>query len=354
MNILIAVPWDQSGGGVASVVGNLGKYLEGCGHKVLFFHPERRAFWLKQGTTRWGFPGFKLRLGLPFTPTRPILSTLAFPIQLPLTLFALTRLILQQKIEVVNVHYPSRSFVFFALCRNFLPIRLVTSIHGADIFPKGKPREKYHAWLKFLLRTSDLIVANSRMFRKDFLGVFPDFEKKTVVIHNGVDLDELNQPLKDGYRRNGRRYLLSVARHNEKKGLDVLIRAFAEIARNHPQLELFLVGDGPLRGKLEDLTKSLALESRVRFLGSQRRPNVAKLLHGCEVFVHPAISEPFGLSVAEALAARRPVVATNTGGIPEIIQDGTSGILVEPGKAGALAEAISALLDDRELQKRLS
>ena len=354
MNILIVVPWDQRRGGVASVVGNLGKYLEERGHQVFFFHPDGSALLLKRGITHWGFRGFRLRLWLPFSPNRPVLSTLAFPILFPLALFQLTRLIVQYKIDVINVHYPTASLAYFALCRKVLPIKLVTSIHGADILPKGKPRNKYPRAIKFLLRISDFVVANSRAFRKDFLGLFPELEKKTLVIHNGVDLEELNRPLQDGYHKNGRRYLLSIAAHNEKKGLDVLIRAFSEVARTDPKLELFLVGNGPLRGKHEGLAKSLALDDRVRFLGGQGRLEIAELLHGCELFVHPAVSEPFGLVIAEALACKKPVVASNTGGIPEIIEDGASGILVEPGRPQELARAISSVLGNPNLMNTLS
>lgn len=353
MNILITVPWDQRGGGVGSVVANLGKYLEGRGHRVYFFHPGK-AFRLEQGTTRRGFHGFKLRLVAPFSFRRPILSTLAFPILFPLTLLQLLRMIRRHNIGVVNVHYPTDAFGFFALCRKLVPIRLVTSIHGADIFPKGQPRKRYGAFCKFLLNGSDLIVANSEAFRKDFLSVFPALEKKTVAIYNGVNLDDLNEPIRQGYRKNGRRYLLSVAMHNEKKGLDVLIRAFSQIAAHDRKLELVLVGDGDLRKNLEDLAISLGLREQVRFLGRRDHEEVARLIHGCELFVHPAISEPFGIAVTEALACRKPVVASKVGGIPEIIEDGRSGILVEPAKPERLAEAISMLLADPQAADRMA
>ena len=354
MRILIISPWDRPRGGVASVVGNLGKYLESCRHEVFFFYPDGSAFFLKKGTTRWGFRAFRLRLGHPLAARRPILSMLAFPILFPLAISQLVWLILRQHIQIINVHYPSSSFVFFALCRKFLPVKLVTSIHGADIFPNGQPKNKYPRAIKFLLKTSDFIVANSRAFRKDFLGLFPELEEKTIVIHNGVDLEELNRPLQEGYHKNGRRYLLSIAAHNEKKGVDVLIRAFSEVARSDPKLELLLVGSGPLRKRLEELAKSLDLDERIRFLGGQDRLQIARLLHGCELFVHPAVSEPFGLVVAEALACKKPVVASNTGGIPEIIQDRTSGILVEPGRPQELARAISSALGNPNLMNALS
>jgi glycosyltransferase involved in cell wall biosynthesis len=354
MNVLIAVPWDQRGGGVATVVGNLGKYLEGRGHNVYFFHPHGSAVFLRRAITRWGFQGFRHRLSLPFSRHRPVLSALAFPVLFPVSLIQLTRMILRNRIDVVNVHYPTGLFFFFALCRKFLPMKLVISIHGADIFPKGHRRERYDASLKFLLNSSDLIVANSQAYRRDFLSLFPALEKRTIAIHNGVDLDKLSEPLGQGDHKNGRRYLLSVANHNEKKGVDVLIRAFSVIAKGDSELDLMLVGDGPLRSKLEELARSLALQQRVIFLGRKDHAEVARLMHGCELFVHPAVSEPFGLVVAEALACKKPVVASNTGGIPEIIEDGTSGILVEPGRPQELARAISSVLGDPNLMNTLS
>lgn len=354
MNVLIVVPWDQKRGGVASVVGNLGKYLEARGHGVFFFHPDPQAIFLAEGKTKWEFQDFRLRLSLPFGDNHPVLGTLAFFALFPLAMYQLIRLIRRHRIDIVNIHYPLDSFAYFALCRSFLPIKLVTSIHGADIFPKGKPRAAYPAPLRFLLRSSDIIVANSRAFREDFLALFPGLKEKTIAIHNGVDLAELNGPASKASAKNGRRYLLSIATHNEKKGLDVLIRAFAHVARLDPNLDLFLVGDGPLRSQLEELARSLSLEARVRFLGSRDRPEIATLLHGCELFVLPSKSEPFGIVILEALACRKPVVATKTGGIPEIIQSGVNGILVEPERPGELAHAISTVLTDQNLRRNIS
>jgi glycosyltransferase involved in cell wall biosynthesis len=138
--------------------------------------------------------------------------------------------------------------------------------------------------------------------------------------------------------------------HNDKKGLDVLIRAFAAIANVHPNLDLFLVGNGPLRNKLEGLARSLALGTRIQFLGEQGRAEVAKLLHGCEVFVLPSRSEPFGIAILEALACGKPVVATTAGGIPEIIENRKNGLLVEPDDPNALAEALMTVIKDPALR----
>src|SRR4029079_19216509 len=112
--------------------------------------------------------------------------------------------------------------------------------------------------------------------------------------------------------------------------------------------------DGPLRGELEALTRSLGIWERVRFLGRKGRPQVADLMQRCEMFVLPSRAEPFGIVLIEAMACRKPVIATRVGGIPEIIEDGQNGILVEPDNPEKLAEAIIRVLKNRDLQTSLA
>src|SRR5262249_37925675 len=117
-----------------------------------------------------------------------------------------------------------------------------------------------------------------------------------------------------------------------------------------PTLKLLLVGDGPLRGELERLALSLGITDRIRFLGLRGRDQVARLIHGCEVFVLPSRSEPFGIVLIEALGCKKPVIATTVGGIPEIIENGKSGILVEPDNPEALAAALTSVLQNESLR----
>ena len=126
----------------------------------------------------------------------------------------------------------------------------------------------------------------------------------------------------------------------------MLLRAFATIGQTARTLRLVLVGDGPLREEHEQLTNTLGLQDRVVFLGWRGRREVVQLLRDCDLFVLPSRSEPFGIVVAEALASRKAVVASAVGGIPEIIEDGVSGVLVTPDDPAALARAVLALLDD--------
>ena len=133
----------------------------------------------------------------------------------------------------------------------------------------------------------------------------------------------------------------------------MLLRAFARISETHRVVRLLLVGDGPLRRQHEELARSLSLQDRVEFLGWRSRAEVSRLLRDCEIFVLPSRSEPFGVVVAEALACQKAVVASAVGGIPEIIENGRTGVLVEPDHPAALARELLALLEDGSLRKSL-
>jgi len=250
----------------------------------------------------------------------------------------------------VNIHYPAEFFFYFALCRRILPLVLVTSVHGAELFPGGSPMAKYSPGIRLLLASSDRIVAPSRSFQNDVCGIFPDLKEKTTFIHNSVDLTELNGASPHISRHDRSPYILCIAMHNEKKGLDVLLRAFKHVHHTQPSIKLVLVGDGPLRKQLEHLASSLEIRDRVNFLGLQGRIEVRQLLHDCEIFVLPSRSEPFGIAIVEAMACKKPVVATTAGGIPEIIDNGKNGILVPSDDVEALADALITILKDRDLR----
>src|SRR5207249_7590501 len=131
---------------------------------------------------------------------------------------------------------------------------------------------------------------------------------------------------------------------------DLLLRAFKHVQHTRPSIKLVLVGDGPLRKQLEHLASSLEIRDRVNFLGLQGRIEVRQLLHDCELFVLPSRSEPFGIAIIEAMACKKAVIATTAGGIPEIIENGKNGLLVEPDDPESLAEAIITVLKDQQLQ----
>jgi glycosyltransferase involved in cell wall biosynthesis len=353
MNILIVVPWDQEFGGVASVVGNLAKFLKNKGHEAIFLHPGIGNS-PKKKLTKWGFPGFELNLRAPFSKTHPLKSLFAFGVFFLPTLFFISKIIRSHKIDIINIHYPIDSFLYFGICRWLLSSKLVVSIHGADLFPLGKRMTRYPWGLRFLLLSSNIVVAPSRAFLADALNVFAYLKNKCFFIHNGIEIGELELSRERDMLKKYDKYLLSIAAQNDKKGIDVLIRAMALFRNLDPDLKLIIVGDGPLRRQHELLAKELALDDRVEFLGWKGRAETINLLHGCEIFVLPSISEPFGIVTIEAMACKKSVVASAVGGIREIIENGKSGLLVEPNDHFALANALVSLFKNPSLRTLLS
>jgi glycosyltransferase involved in cell wall biosynthesis len=191
-------------------------------------------------------------------------------------------------------------------------------------------------------------------YQKDFSNLFPVLREKMIHVHNGIDLTEMKSDCANSTPVKQEGYILSIAQQVEKKGLDILLRALQRLHQTDFPLKLLLVGDGPLRPQLQDLAGSLGISESVAFLGEKERADVVRLLNGCEVFVLPSRSEPFGIAILEAMACKKPVVATSVGGIPEIIESGQNGILVEPDNPQALAEALVTLLKNDALRKRFA
>ncbi len=140
---------------------------------------------------------------------------------------------------------------------------------------------------------------------------------------------------------------------NPWKGQYELIGAASRLRETFPDLHVIILGtDVPeMRADYEKRAREGGIADRVHFGGYQK--DVRPFLHEFDLFVHPSYGEPFGLSIVEAMAMRRPVIACNTGGVPEIITHGRDGWLVEERSAEAVATAVATLLNDGALSRRL-
>jgi glycosyltransferase involved in cell wall biosynthesis len=143
-----------------------------------------------------------------------------------------------------------------------------------------------------------------------------------------------------------------VARLIERKGLGDLIRALALLERGRFELEI--VGGGPDEQVLRDLATGLGVAQDVRFLGPLNRSQVARRYREADMFTLPSSAEAFGNVFAEALASGLPIVGSTVGGIPDLVEHGTNGLLVRPGDMAALAGAIRYLADDPELRQEMA
>jgi len=290
---------------------------------------------------------------MPFGPgLRGVLRTIVAPILFISNLIQLVWYLRSDNIHVVNLHYAIDNFIYFAVCRRLLRIRLVTSLHGQDAFYREQPRQTYSWAFKFLVSASDLIVLPSDAYRRKFIQAFPHVQERTIFVHNGIN--PLRFGPSDKISRTQSRFILCVAELQEYKAIDILLRAARPILVNDESLTLVLAGDGPLRRELESLSSSLGIRDRTMFLGTQGAQEIAMLLRRCDVMVLPSRMEPFGMVLIEAMACKAPVVATNVGGIPEIIQHEVSGILVEPEDPDALSAALQRVLTDKNLRKDLA
>ena len=249
MNTLLVVPWDEKRGGVQAVVNTVAGWLEQQDHSVLMLH-NGQSLRLKFGATKLGYRGVKLRLSWPFaTQSRGILSAMVFPLVFLLILVQLVWLLRTRRIDIVNLHYPIDNFIYFAICRRLLPIRLVTSIHGRDAFERDRPLKKYSRALAYIVRSSDLIILPSDAYRRMLATSLPTLHDRIVYIHNSVN-PSLFKPADAGSAAALSPYILCIAELQEYKGIDVLLHATQLLLETDPDLVLILAGDGPLRQKL--------------------------------------------------------------------------------------------------------
>ena len=162
-------------------------------------------------------------------------------------------------------------------------------------------------------------------------------------VHSGVDLSRI-----DAVRETASvfpadtRVIGTVGHLSEHKGHRHLLQAMPYVLQDEPKVRLVIVGEGSLRTDLEAEAVALGLGDSICFTGFRR--DVLALIRGFEVFVFPSAQEALGTSVLDAMAMRKPVVATRVGGIPESVQDGVTGLLVPPGDPHALAEALCTIL----------
>lgn len=177
------------------------------------------------------------------------------------------------------------------------------------------------------------------------------FGERAQVVYNGIRLADFQQAESHPHPRP---YILALGRHVPQKGFDVLLRAYAHLVRTDgTDHDLILAGDGDARSELEQLCRKLQLGDRVHFPGRVDREGAVRLFSGCSFFVLPSRHEPMGIVNLEAMAAEKPVIASRVGGVPELVHDGQSGILVPREDVSVLADALRRLTRDPGLRQSM-
>ena len=243
------------------------------------------------------------------------------------------------------------STIVAVLLRRLLKKPLVTTLHLGPLDQLGGPfrvlASSYERVLgRAIVRRSDRIIAVSNAVgaHAAHLGAKPGAVR---VIPNGVDAQQF---CSGGRRADGAFRIACVGRLIFNKGPQYLVEAAPEVLRAHPQAEFVMVGDGPLRARLEERARRLGISHRVTFLGT--RSDVAAILQTCDVLVRPSLLEGMPLTVLEAMACALPVIATPVSGTAELVRHGENGFLVPPTDPAALASAILRLIEDVPLRER--
>lgn len=263
---------------------------------------------------------------------------------------AMAREATARKIEVLHAHQYT-PFFYAALAKPLLqPMpKLILTEHGRHYPDLVSPHRR--AFNRIILdRLADAVNACCRFSGRALTTVDGFAGYRVEIIENGIDLDRYQAPedRKTIRARLGldpeRRSLVHVARHHPVKDQAMLIRAFAIAAPQVPDVDLVMVGDGPLRPNLEALAKELGVTDRVRFVGIQS--NVADWLRAGHVFALTSVSEAASLTLLEAMASGLPVIVTDVGGNPEIVREDQEGKLVPRADSREAAEAIVELFSD--------
>ena len=251
--------------------------------------------------------------------------------------------------DIVHVHWPLPHIVFGVLARAAGKLRLFSTFYGLEIrwFKKRFP------WLikplKTLINKSDKITAISTHTRQELQHII---QKKIEIIPFSAAVPERKVSIGDD------KTILFVGRVVERKGIKYLIKAFTEVKNNIPH-NLVIIGEGPERPDLEKLVDQLGLRSRVSFTGWISNDEKLRYYEKCSFFVLPAVYdkqgdiEGLGVVLIEAMSCSKPVIASNAGGITDIVDNEINGILVLPGDVKALAQAIKRLAKNTGLRQKM-
>jgi len=263
----------------------------------------------------------------------------------------------QRQIEVLHAHQYT-PFFYAALAKPLMKQapRLILTEHGRH-YPDvvSAPRRAFNRIV--LDRLADAVNACCEFSAKALSQVDGFAGRRIEIIENGIEPERygpspdkraLREPL--GLPVN-RRSIVHVARHHPVKDQATLIRAFASVTPEFPEVDLVMVGDGPLRDELTALAASLSIRDRVKFVGIQS--NVADWLRASDLFALTSVSEAASLTLLEAMASSLPVVVTAVGGNPEIVRHGIDGLLFPRADVAAGAECFRTLLRDPELGRTL-
>ena len=259
------------------------------------------------------------------------------------------------RLQVMHVHYAIPFAAAAIMARQIAPeldLKVVTTLHGTDItLVGGSP--SFRPVTQWSIEQSDAVTAVSRFLRDETYRQIP-LKKEIEVVHNFIDPDRhaVREPMCIPHKRSERQVtLMHISNFRPIKRVDDVVKIFARV-RERIDARLVLVGDGPEYSRIRELVDSLGLSEAVRYVGVV--DEVAPLLKAADVLLLPSETESFGLVALEAMASGVPVVASDVGGLPEVVEHGVTGFLAPVGDVEAMADACMKILEDCADAKRFA
>jgi len=267
-------------------------------------------------------------------------------------------LLMVMRVSLIHTHWLVPQGFIGAIFHRVWNIPHIATVHGSDL--NMITRHKILApFGRFIIRHSDIITVNSTYMKRQLESFAQESTNKIRVIPMGIDPEKYSHgPFSDIKKEQGAGHIvLSVGRLIDWKGTIYLINAMPGVIRQFPDAQLLIAGSGPEKESLIQRVNDLGLDQSVKFLGVVDNMALPSLYHSADVFVLPSINkdgktEALGVVLMEAMASGCPVIGSDVGGIPDIIENGKNGFLVPERDSGALAEKIIWVLSDDDLGKK--
>lgn len=334
-------------GGSGVLATELGRALVSRGHEVHFiaYSPPARMDSISENV-------FFHEVNVP---AYPLFEFAPYEVALTSTMVHVAR---YANLDLIHAHYAIPHASAAVMAREILAekgrrVPVVTTLHGTDITLVGRDKS-YEPVISYAINHSDAVTAVSQYLKDETYRHF-DVNREIEVIYNFIDPKDFEQSPDDCLKKyaapDGQFVLTHVSNFRPVKRVQDVIRAFALVHAELPS-RLLMVGDGPERQSAEELARELGVDNDVLFVGKAK--NTLNVLPCSDLFLLPSASESFGLSALEAMACGVPVIATRSGGMPEVQIDGVTGFLSEVGDYESMAANALRILKDADTRARFS
>jgi N-acetyl-alpha-D-glucosaminyl L-malate synthase BshA len=349
MNVGIVCYASVGGSGV--VAAELAQCLADRGHRTHVISSDT-PFRLRESTA-------DVRFHRVETPGYPVFREPQYLLALANRLVQVAR---AHRLDIIHAHYAIPHAAAAYLARQILTSgpegattvpRTITTLHGTDVTILGSD-PSYRETVAFCIDQSDAVTAVSASLRADTKRAMP-VKRDITVIPNFVDVDVYRRrpdpALRARFCPSDERLVIHISNLRRVKQVDAVVRVFAQIRTSVPA-RLLIVGEGPELGRAEELMNELGVTAQVELIGEAQ--DVVGLLSVSDLFLLPSLQESFGLSALEAMACGVPVVASNVGGLPEVVTDGVTGFLHPPDQVARMAESAIRILSDPALHAHMA